>query len=468
MTQSAYKFGDFIFYAISQAEGIGPPSNYPVRNIDNFAAFLKNVKTPYLLAVAGRDRIKELNTGRLVQVARDTDAGMLYSDYFVEKDGKSTIQELNEYQQGSIRDDFNFGAVLLFSSTAVKSAVNRYGLLQNNHIALYDLRLKISIESAILHVPETLYTVSEIETRPPPINRAAAGPHFAYVAPDNFDRQKLLEKAATNYLKATGAHLKARAKTVPADEGNYPATASVVIPVFNRRKTIAAAIESALFQQTGFDYNIIVVDNHSTDGTGAIIKKLAVLHPEVVHHVPSRFDLAIGGCWNEAVLSPCCGRFAVQLDSDDLYSSPLTLQKIVDVLQKGKYAMVIGSYTIVDEHLQKIPPGLVDHREWTNANGHNNALRVNGLGAPRAFSTSVLRQIGFPDVGYGEDYAVALRITREYKIGRIYESLYLCRRWAENTDAALSPEKQNRNDFYKDKLRTIEIKARQMMNREGA
>jgi glycosyltransferase involved in cell wall biosynthesis len=238
--------------------------------------------------------------------------------------------------------------------------------------------------------------------------------------------------------------------------------------VLNRKKTIKDALKSALAQKTNFAFNIIVVDNHSTDNTTDIVKKLAARHPAIQHLIPRRRDLSIGGCWNEAIYSPCCGRFVVQLDSDDLYSSPHTLQNIVNVLAEGKYAMVVGSYTIVNEHLQKIPPGLIDHREWTKANGQNNALRINGMGAPRAFDTAVLRQIGFPNVGYGEDYAVALRMTREYKIGRIYQNLYLCRRWPDNTDAALSVEKQNHNDFYKDKLRTMEIAARQQQNKKGS
>jgi glycosyltransferase involved in cell wall biosynthesis len=240
--------------------------------------------------------------------------------------------------------------------------------------------------------------------------------------------------------------------------------ASVVIPVFNRKKTIATAIKSALGQKTDFSYNIIVIDNHSTDGTGSVIRKLAAINPEVHHVIPQRRDLLIGGCWNEAINSSFCGRYSVQLDSDDLYASSYVLQKIVDALRKGNMAMVVGSYTIVNEQLKPIPPGLIDHREWTQANGHNNVLRINGFGAPRAFHTGVLRQIRFPNVSYGEDYAAALRISRYYRIGRIYESIYLCRRWSGNTDAALTIEQQNRNDFYKDKLRSLEILARQTMN----
>ena len=288
--------------------------------------------------------------------------------------------------------------------------------------------------------------------------------HFAYVAAVNFARQKKLEKVATGYLKLTGAYLAARALKAPRASERFPVEASIVISVLNRKKTISDAFQSALRQETNFDFNIVAVDNHSTDGTTQIIKKMASKNQRITQITPERRDLGIGGCWNEAIYSPYCGRYAVQLDSDDLYSSPTTLQKIVDVLRKGNYAMVVGAYSIVNEQLKQIPPGLIDHREWTQANGHNNLLRVNGMGAPRAFNTAVIRKIGFPNVSYGEDYAVGLRIAREYKIGRIYESLYLCRRWPENTDAGLSVEKQNRNDIYKDELRTMEIEARQAMN----
>jgi len=289
-------------------------------------------------------------------------------------------------------------------------------------------------------------------------------PHFDYVAAENFAWQKKLEKVATDYLKLTGTYLRARARKAPRASERFPVEASIVIPVLNRKKTINDALRSALAQETNFNFNIIVVDNHSTDGTTQIIKKMASQNPKIAQIIPERRDLGIGGCWNEAIYSPHCGRYAVQLDSDDLYSSPATLQKTVDALRKGNYAMVVGSYTIVNEQLKQISSGLIDHREWTQANGHNNLLRVNGMGAPRAFNTAIIRKIGFPNVSYGEDYAVGLRIAREYKIGRIYESLYLCRRWQDNTDAGLSVEKQNRNDFYKDKLRTMEIRARQAMN----
>ena len=283
---------------------------------------------------------------------------------------------------------------------------------------------------------------------------------------ENFIRQKKLEKIATNHLKRIGAYLPPCTKKISKEQDDLQWKASIIIPVLNRRKTIAEALTSALEQKTDFAFNVIVVDNHSADGTTEILKKYAAKYPHVHHIIPSRRDLGIGGCWNEAIYSSHCGRYVVQLDSDDLYSSPRTLQKIVNTMDKKNYAMVVGSYTVVDESLIRIPPGLIDHREWTQKNGHNNLLRVNGMGAPRAFDSSVIRNFGFPNVSYGEDYAVALRITREYKIGRIYENLYWCRRWTHNTDAGLSIENENRNDFYKDKLRTVEIAARKLANKE--
>jgi GT2 family glycosyltransferase/uncharacterized protein YjhX (UPF0386 family) len=472
MTLSAYKFGGFLFYPVDnarQAENIGQIAGNLIQKIDNLSLFLEKISSRYLFALAAPEEIKFNGSAirRLIQIAADTRAGMVYCDYFIKLREKLIYRPLIEYQPGSIRDDFHFGHVLLYSAPAVRSALQKLGPLPlDEQGALYDLRLKISIDHPIVHLPEALYTIGRRRAKPIPKNQGIPEKQFAYVAAKNRNQQKILEKAATDYLKLIGAYLKVRTKELPTDKVSYPVTASVIIPVLNRKKTIAEAIKSALNQETDFDYNIIVIDNHSTDGTGAIVEKLATRHPEIEHLIPSSFDLNIGGCWNEAIYSPYCGRYSVQLDSDDLYSSPYILQKIVDTLRKGKYAMVVGSYTIVNERLEKIPPGLIDHREWTKANGHNNALRISGLGAPRSFSTSVLRKIGFPNVGYGEDYAVALRITREYKIGRIYDSLYLCRRWSDNTDAALSVKKQNRNDFYKDKLRTLEIRTRQLLNKK--
>ncbi len=472
MTPLFGKFGEFSFYALNKTEQpnpIGLLSGNTANEGKNLSSFLQTAKTTYLLAISAEKeiRIDDAAIRRLLQIAEDTQAGILYSDYFLENENEHICRPLIDYQPGSIRDDFHFGHVLLLSVAAIKAALKKYGALPRDPaLALYDLRLKISLDYSIFHIPEFLYSVVARKEAKDKGNSIQEEAHFAYVASRNAARQKKLEKIATVYLKLAGAYLPTRSKKAGPANTTFPVQASVIIPVLNRKKTIDDALQSALTQKTDFNFNIIVVDNHSTDGTTQIVKKIAARYPQIQHLIPGRHDLNIGGCWNEAIYSPCCGRYSVQLDSDDLYSSPDTLQTIVDAFLDGDYALVVGSYTIVNEHLQKIPPGLIDHREWTSANGHNNALRINGLGAPRAFNTAVLRQIGFPDVGYGEDYAVALRIAREYKIGRIYSSIYLCRRWTENTDAALSVEKQNRYDFYKDKLRTAEINARQTMNRK--
>lgn len=468
MTRSLQKFGNFLFYPLDDSKEAILQDHIdtaPREEIKILSSYLQKQTSSYLLILPAdkKIRIEKSALHRLLQIAGDSQAGIVYSDYYLEDKSGLKSCPLIDYQPGSIRDDFQFGDLLLFSTAAVKATFKKYGGLPNDpSVALYDLRLKLSLEFPIFHIPEFLYSIS-VEAKEGGKNEEEEEAHFAYVAARNLVRQKQLEKLATNYLKLNGAYLPRRTKKASQPKAVFPVQASIVIPVLNRQKTIGDALQSALAQKTNFDFNIIVVDNHSTDGTANIIKNLAAVNSQIQYLIPRHTDLSIGGCWNEAIYSSCCGRYAVQLDSDDLYSSPDTLQTIVDHLIKGDYAMVVASYTIVNERLQEIPPGLIDHREWTDANGHNNALRINGLGAPRAFNTSILRKIGFPNVGYGEDYAVALRISREYKIGRIYQSLYLCRRWQENTDAALSPEKQNRNDFYKDKLRTLEIKARQIM-----
>jgi glycosyltransferase involved in cell wall biosynthesis len=474
MTPSALKFGRFLFLPVnSEKEAMRrwPTGKHHVKEIKWLPSFLKKLSCKYLLLIADENNFNcdESSLRRLLRIAENKHAGIVYSDFILRRGSNLIEYPLIDYQQGSIRDDFNFGPFLLFSCPAVKTALQKYGSLSScADVALYDLRLKVSIDSPIYHVPEFLYTVEDRKSKHIRAGNDRAENHFAYASSGNIVQQKKLEKAATNYLKQTGAYLKARTQKAPRTNEFFPVEASVIIPVLNRKKTIKEAIQSALAQKTNFKFNVIVVDNHSTDGTTDVIKKLSAKHKKIKHIVPKRNDLGIGGCWNEAIHSPCCGRYAIQLDSDDLYSSRQTLQKIIDSLRKNNYAMVVGSYTIVNEHLKKIPPGLIAHKEWTQINGHNNALRVNGVGAPRAFNTTVIRKIGFPNVSYGEDYAVALRIAREYKIGRIYESLYLCRRWTDNTDAGLSVEKQNRNDFYKDKLRSIEIKARRGLNKKDS
>jgi hypothetical protein len=400
----------------------------------------------------------------MLEHADSTKAGLVYSDFYEIGTRGRVRHPLNDYQPGSVRDDFDFGRIILFSIPAVRSALKTYGGISAvTSAGLYDLRLKLSIDHTLHHVREPLYSVIR------PHEHSSGERLFAYVDPRNEVAQKEMETVFTDYIKNIGAYLAPyRFREVEPATDCFPVEASVVIPVRNRKETVADAVKSALSQQTDFSFNVIVVDNHSTDGTTAVLSDLARQSSRLNHIIPVRTDLAIGGCWNEALRSQACGRYAVQLDSDDLYSSPHSLQKIVDLLHQGNYAMVIGSYTLVDFSLKQIPPGLVDHREWTDENGRNNALRVNGLGAPRAFNTGLMRTIGFPDVSYGEDYAAALRICREYRIGRIYDSLYLCRRWPGNTDAALSIEETNRNNAFKDAVRSEEILARQQMNRNGS
>lgn len=424
----------------------------------------KALGADYLLFV---NQAQEITLGqaaleRFVDVARQTGAGLAYADFYEIKNGARAEHPLGDYQLGSIRDNFDFGALLLFSSAAIRGAVKKYGPCPEVQWAgLYDLRLKVSIAHPVLHIPEFLYTKTEADVR------KSGEKQFDYVDPRNQAVQKEMEQVATQHLKSLGAYLPPRFMPIPPSTTNFPVDASVIIPVRNRVKTVADAVQSVLQQKTDFSFNVIVVDNHSTDGTTALLAKLAQQDQRVKHVVPARHDLGIGGCWNEALLSAFCGKYAVQLDSDDIYADAHTLQKVVDEFNRGEYAMVIGSYRLVNFDLQEIPPGIIDHREWTPENGRNNALRINGLGAPRAFRTELVRKSLLPNVSYGEDYAVALRLSREYQIGRIYEPIYLCRRWEGNTDAALPIEKINRHDLYKDRIRTIEIMARQRLTLEG-
>lgn len=384
---------------------------------------------------------------RMAQVMRDTGAAWVYSD--------AIDHPRIDYQRGSLRDQFDFGPVIAIS---VRAAVNALQLSSSEIRwgALYDLRLRISERHPIVRIPEPLYTASTADARP------SGQKQFDYVDPKNRDYQIEMERIVTDYLKRAGAWLEPKFEAVPTASDVFRCRASVVIPVKNRERTILDAVQSALCQKADFDFNVIVIDNHSTDRTSDILR--GVNDSRLVHIVPNRHDLRIGGCWNEAIYSTHCGRYLVQLDSDDLYLNDRVLQRIVAELESGPYAMVVASYTMVDFSLKEIPPGLIDHREWTRENGRNNALRINGLGAPRAFDTTILRCIGFPNVSYGEDYAAALRISRDYEIGRIYESVYLCRRWEGNTDSALPLETANRYDAYKDWLRTTEISARHAKN----
>jgi hypothetical protein len=423
---------------------------------------IDEARTRYLLFLAGTKQIA-IEPGaleRLVATAESTKAGIVYSDFYDEGEQGRVLHPLNDYQLGSVRDDFDFGGILLFSTEAARKALEKYGVTPGVKFAgFYDLRLKVSIDHPIHHLPEPLYSVIS------PGEPSGDTKLFAYVDPRNIDVQKEMEVVFTDYLKKIGAYLSPELlRQAEQSAEAFPVEASVIIPVRNRAGTVADAVQSVISQETDFHFNLIVVDNHSTDGTTDILSDLAGRHPSLKHIIPKRTDLGIGGCWGEAINSQFCGRYAVQLDSDDLYASLGTLQRIVDMLRRGKYAMVIGSYTIVNAKMEEIHPGLIDHREWTVENGHNNALRINGLGAPRAFDTTIIRKIGFLNVSYGEDYAAALGVCREYKIGKIYESLYLCRRWEGNTDAALTIEEANRNDAFKDQIRTEEILARQRKN----
>ena len=393
---------------------------------------------------------------RMLTVAEDTGAQLLYSDHYtLSPDGQRSAMPLTDCQLGSVRDDFQMGSLLLIRTDGLRDYVAQASLPQYRFAALYDLRLFLSRRMLPVHMDEYLYTEVERDTR------LSGQKQFDYVDPRNRDRQVEMEQACTAHLRAIGAYLPAGDfEEIDFSEGRFEVEASVVIPVRNRVRTIEDAIRSVLEQQTSFPFNLIVVDNLSTDGTTESIRRFAS-DPRVVHLIPERDDLGIGGCWNLAVHSPHAGRFLVQLDSDDLYSSPSTLQRIVDAFHQQGAAMVVGSYRMCDFQLNTLPPGLIDHREWTDGNGRNNALRINGLGAPRAFYTPVLRRIQIPNTSYGEDYALGLMLSRRYRIGRIYDELYLCRRWEGNSDAALSQEKINRNNQYKDHLRTQEILARQ-------
>ena len=422
------------------------------------AAIAENAKADYaLLQIRPREiQMAKGTLDRMLRIASDSDAAMIYADHNDLIDGKLQPHPVIDYQIGSIRDDFDLGSLILVKT----SLLNAFASQTNEHnykfAAVYALRLYLSREGRIFHINEKLYTEQETDTR------ASGEKQFDYVNPRNREVQIEMEHAATAHLAAIGAKIDPSFYRRPDfNEQEFDVEASVVIPVYNREKTICDAVNSALSQKTKFKFNVIVVDNHSTDGTTELLRGF---HDErLIHIIPERYDLGIGGCWNTAIHDDRCGRFAVQLDSDDLYSSPKTLQQIVDAFYKQNAAMVIGSYRMCDFDLNTLPPGLIDHAEWTDENGPNNALRINGLGAPRAFFTPLLRQVGFPNTSYGEDYALGLIFSRHYRIGRIFTELYLCRRWGGNSDAALSIDKVNANNLYKDQLRSLEILARQQM-----
>jgi hypothetical protein len=397
---------------------------------------------------------------RFLSVIQNTSAGLVYSDFY-ERDGIKLIPHpLIDYQLGSIRDDFDFGSFVMIEREALRKAA-RSIKSDTKYSGFYSIRLAISRQNSIFRLPEFLYTVEKED------NGKTGEKQFSYVDPGNRDKQVEMERSVTEHLKKLKAFLSAGIKKLNPGSLKFEYEASIIIPVKNRERTIADAVNSALKQKTNFLFNLIVVDNHSTDETTKILNAFSNKDKRVIHLIPDRRDLQIGGCWNEAIFHNLCGKFAVQLDSDDFYKDPTTLQKIVDKLYEERCGMVIGSYQLTDLNLNEIPPGIVDHREWSEDNGKNNALRINGLGAPRAFFTPLIRTIKFPNVSYGEDYSVVLAISRHYKIGRIYEPIYICRRWEGNTDSSLSIEQENKNNFYKDKIRTIEILARKQFINEN-
>lgn len=394
---------------------------------------------------------------RMVRIANDSEAGLVYADHYQVADGQKRTNPVIAYQKGSLRDDFDFGSLLLYRSSGIKDAAKRMDR-DYLHAGLYDLRLKVSQSAELVHINEYLYTEIEEDTR------KSGEKIFDYVDPKNRQVQIEMEKACTQHLKDIGGYLPPVFKEVDFSAVDFPVEASVIIPVRNRIKTIKDAIESVLIQETNFKFNLIIVDNYSTDGTAEAIDAFSS-DERLIHIIPENKELGIGGCWNVGVHDVHCGKFAIQLDSDDVYSDKDTLQKIVDAFYEQKCAMVVGSYMLTDFHMKRIPPGLIDHREWTEDNGRNNALRINGLGAPRAFYTPLLREIKVPNTSYGEDYALGLYFSRDYRIGRIYEVLYFCRRWEDNSDAALDIVKMNGHNTYKDRIRTWELQARISKNK---
>ena len=432
-------------------------SGVSLRETDTLRSIAEAVSQKYVLLYT-KDTPLEMGMfalDRILSIAEDTGADMLYADHYeliTGEDGNPVRRKhpVIDCQKGALRDDFDFGSVLVFKSASFRKAV-RAMESDRQWGALYDLRLRMK---NIVHINEYLYT--EIETD----LRKSGEKQFDYVDPKNRAVQIEMEEICTEHLKRIGAYLEPNFEEPEANGETFPVTATVVIPVYNRIRTVRDAVESALAQVCDFPFNIIVVDNHSTDGTTELLAEMAAHDPRLIHVVPVKTDLCIGGCWNLAVHHEMCGEYAVQLDSDDVYSGPDTLTKIVNAFREQKCAMVVGTYQMTDFQMNPIPPGVIDHREWTETNGRNNALRINGLGAPRAFWTPLLRKLNLPNTSYGEDYALGLRISREYRIGRIYDVLYCCRRWDGNSDAALDIDKVNANNLYKDRIRTWELAAR--------
>lgn len=445
-------------------ENLTVPENYQKIIVDNLTSsntinkIIDEAKSNYVLLFTQDNNFQlgQFAVERFYNVIDSTNAAMVYSNYISIKDEKTENHPVNDYQIGSLRDDFDFGYMIMFN----KNFVNHFEDINDYKFAgLYNLRLQLSRKGEFIRIPEFLYTTIETDTRKSGVKQ------FDYVNPKNRDVQIEMEKACTFHLKKINAYLEPKFKEVDFSNNDFEYDASVVIPVKNRVNTIADAIKSVLSQKTNFKFNCIVVDNYSTDGTTNKINELAENDERLIHIIPERKDLGIGGCWNEAIHHKNCGRFAIQLDSDDIYANEKTIQIVVDTFYKEKCAMVVGSYRMTNFKLEEIPPGIIDHKEWTPDNGRNNALRINGLGAPRAFYTPILRKIKIPNVSYGEDYAVGLMISRDYQIGRIWEPIYLCRRWEGNSDAALDIQKINLYNEYKDRIRTIEVLARIRKNK---
>lgn len=451
-TTSSEKDSSYEGYKILPIKGI--------KSSDAMQTIAQNSKAPYTLFYT-KNQYLEMGLyalERMLKIAQDTQAGMLYADHYqVSAEGKQTQAPVIDYQKGSLRDDFDFGSVLLFRTDALKDAAVR---MKSDYktAGLYDIRLKLSEKEDFVHLNEYLY--SEIETD----TRQSGQKMFDYVDPKNRESQIEMEKACTEFLKEIGGYLPPKFAVIHFDQNHFDNEATVIIPVRNRIRTIHDAINSALSQKTDFPFNVIIIDNHSTDGTTEAIDEFKN-DKRLIHLIPQRNDLGIGGCWNMGINHPECGKFAIQLDSDDVYSSEKTLQKVVNAFYDQNCAMVIGTYMMTDFKMNSIPPGKIDHAEWTPENGRNNALRINGLGAPRAFYTPILRENKLPNTSYGEDYALGLYISRNYQIGRLYEVLYNCRRWDDNSDAALNIDKTNRNNLYKDRIRTWELQARIAQNK---
>ena len=452
-------------YLLQKEEGTGSVEGCEVIKIDGLTStktmklIAEHADADFVLLYTKYDRLKfgVFALDRFVKLAEDTGAGMLYADHYNGDEPDRTKAPVIDYQMGSLRDDFDFGSVLFFCAEAFKRAAEKMKA-SYEHAGLYDLRLKLSQFADLEHINEFLYSDIELDTR------KSGEKMFDYVDPRNRGRQIEMEQAVTEHLKEIGGYLAPEFKHIEFGEDKFAVEASVIIPVRTRERTIADAIESALMQKTDFPFNVIIIDNCSTDRTTEIIREKFGNNPQVIHLITG--DIGVGGCWNVAAHHPQVGKFCVQLDSDDVYADENTLSTMVKAFYEQNCAMVVGSYTLTDINKNIIPPGLVDHKEWTPENGRNNALRINGLGAPRAFYTPVLRSVKLPAVNYGEDYALGLNMSRNYQIGRVYTSVYLCRRWDDNSDAALDVEKMNRNNTYEDRIRTWELKARIAMNKK--